>query len=140
MHKSSKIAIKMHQHEFKLSTKKKKMKPKEIKLAKVGLYIVLIFVLCHSVRWVPNFYELTHPGADEPYWVTIFMHLSHFVLVFNSSVNFYVYCLTHLDIVKNIKRCFSKKTNDSCIYIPCHNSGIIISSNYMITLGNCFNR
>ena len=104
-------SIKMNQYEFTLSTKKKKMKPKEIKLAKVGLYIVLIFVLCHSVRWVPNFYELTHPGADEPYWVTIFMHLSHFVLVFNSSVNFYVYCLTHLDIVKNIKQCFSKKTN-----------------------------
>ena len=103
--------VKLNQNEFALSTKKKKIKPKEIKLAKVGLYIVLIFVLCHSVRWVPNFYELIHSGADQPYWVTVFMHLSHFVLVFNSSVNFYVYCLTHLDIFKNMKQCFRKKTN-----------------------------
>ena len=106
-------SINLSPNEFasKPTKKKKKMKPKEIKLAKVGLYIVLIFVLCHSVRWVPNFYELTHSGDNQPHWVTIFMHLSHFVLVFNSSVNFYVYCLTHLDIIKNMKQCFSKKTH-----------------------------
>ena len=89
-----------------LSTKRKKMKPKEIKLAKVGLYIVLIFVLCHSVRWIPNFYELSHPGDNAPPWVDAFMHISHFVIVFNSSVNFYIYCLTHLNVVEKIRRCY----------------------------------
>jgi hypothetical protein len=93
-----------------LKTKNKTIKPKEIKLATVGLWIVLIFVLCHSFRWVPNFYELAHTGADQPYWVDWFMHLSHFVLVFNSSVNFYIYCLTHLNILQKTRKCFGKKT------------------------------
>ena len=87
-----------------------KIKPKEIKLATVGLWIVLIFVLCHSFRWIPNFYELAHTGAKQPYWVDWFMHLSHFVLVFNSSVNFYIYCLTHLNILEKIRKCFGNKT------------------------------
>ena len=87
------------------------MTAKEVKLAKVGLYIVLIFVICHSVKWVPNFYELVHQGTEEPKWVDVFMHISHFVIVFNCSVNFYIYCLTHLDIVEKIRLCFGKKAN-----------------------------
>ena len=92
-----------------LKTRKKKMKPKEIKLAKVGLYIVLIFVLCHSVRWIPNFYELSHSGDTQPSWVDAFMHISHFVIVLNSSVNFYIYCLTHLNVLEQVRKCFGKR-------------------------------
>ena len=88
---------------------KRNITPKEVKLAKVGLYIVLIFVMCHSVKWVPNFYELVHQGTEEPKWVDVFMHISHFVIVFNCSLNFYIYCLTHLDIVEQIWLCFGKK-------------------------------
>ena len=97
------------QDKNKLNSRTKKMKPKEIKLAKVGLYIVLIFVLCHSVRWVPNFYELSHSGKTQPPWVDAFMHISHFVIVLNSSVNFYIYCLTHLNIIGKIRECFGNK-------------------------------
>ena len=34
-------------------------KKNEIALAKVSMAIVFIFILCHSVRWIPNVYELT---------------------------------------------------------------------------------
>ena len=33
-------------------------KKNEIALAKVSLTIVLIFILCHSVKWIPNIYEV----------------------------------------------------------------------------------
>ena len=38
-------------------------KKNEIALAKVGLTIVLIFILCHSVKWIPNIYELVRKSS-----------------------------------------------------------------------------
>ena len=31
---------------------------KEIVLAQVSLVMVLMFILCHSIKWIPNIYEL----------------------------------------------------------------------------------
>jgi hypothetical protein len=31
---------------------------KETVLAQVSLFMVLVFILCHSIKWVPNIYEL----------------------------------------------------------------------------------
>ena len=36
----------------------KRIKPSEIMLAKVSFFIVFVFIICHSVRWIPNIYEL----------------------------------------------------------------------------------
>ena len=33
-------------------------KKNEMLLAKVSLTIVFIFILCHSVKWIPNIFEL----------------------------------------------------------------------------------
>ena len=33
---------------------------KEVVLAKVSLAIVVVFIICHSVKWIPNIYELLH--------------------------------------------------------------------------------
>ncbi len=33
-------------------------KKKDVLLAKISLVIVFVFIVCHSVRWVPNIYEL----------------------------------------------------------------------------------
>ena len=41
-----------------VTTKKSRIKPSEIMLAKSSLFIVFVFVSCHSVRWIPNIYEL----------------------------------------------------------------------------------
>merc|ERR1711879_951241 len=72
------------------------LKTTEITLAKISCLIVAVFVVCHSIRWIPNIYEL-HQGAvgkdiHWPVWVYCTQYLSHWLTVINSSVNFYIYC------------------------------------------------
>jgi hypothetical protein len=31
----------------------------------VSLVIVVIFILCHSLRWIPNLWELKHAGLKK---------------------------------------------------------------------------
>ena len=73
---------------------------KEIVLAKVSLTIVFVFILCHSFKWIGNVYELTHD--DWPDWIKITTNFSHLALVFNSSVNFYIYLGKHWRTTFNI--------------------------------------
>lgn len=65
----------------------------------MGLTIVLIFILCHSVKWIPNIYELVRLSWNDkrqwPSWVESTTHVAHFLMSVNSSVNFYVYCVKH---------------------------------------------
>ena len=47
---------------------------KEIKLSQIGLYIVAVFISCHSFKWIPNIYELQQSGLgmeefDWPTWI-----------------------------------------------------------------------
>ena len=75
-------------------------KKNEVALAKVSLTIVLIFILCHSVKWIPNIYELLRLSSNDkrqwPSWIESTTHVAHFLMSFNSSVNFYVYCAKHV--------------------------------------------
>ena len=67
-------------------------------LAKVSFFIVFVFVICHSIRWIPNIYELilriqTKDVENHwPYWIESITQISHFLTVLNSSVNFYIFC------------------------------------------------
>ena len=36
---------------------------KEVVLAKISLAIVLVFIVCHSIKWIPNIYELLHVSS-----------------------------------------------------------------------------
>ena len=74
----------------------------ERELAKVSLIVSIIFVICNSIRWIPNIYELIlrlkHEdvkGFEWPGWVNCMIQVNHFLIVFNSSVNFYIYYFTH---------------------------------------------
>jgi len=68
---------------------------REIRLAQVSLGIVAVFITSHSVKWIPNIWELVH--ADNkvelkwPIWVEYITCLSHLLTTLNSSVNFYIY-------------------------------------------------
>ena len=88
-------SISINERRSSLSSSKKN----EIALAKVSLAIVLIFILCHSVRWIPNVYELVRivrgQKEDWPSWIESLTHISHFLTTLNSSVNFYIYCFKH---------------------------------------------
>ncbi|XP_040579725.1 FMRFamide receptor [Lepeophtheirus salmonis] len=73
-------------------------KRKEIILAKVSLAIVFVFFICHSVKWIPNIYELIQVGTGRlvwPHWIETITNVSHLLTTFNSSVNFYIYFAKH---------------------------------------------
>ena len=73
----------------------------EMVLAKVSVSIVFFFVLCHSVKWVPDIYEIVYgyyeieEAYDPPEWIQICTNVSIFLTTLNSSVNFYIYIVTH---------------------------------------------
>ena len=79
----------------------------EILHAKVSILIVVVVILCHTVRWVPNIYELIQRIYAEgacikwPVWVESLTHISHFLTVVSCSLNFYIYYLTHYGLPFN---------------------------------------
>ena len=77
----------------------------EIRLAKVSLMIVFIFILCHSARWIPNVYELCSRFSNNDLvwkaWVESVTNVSNFLVVLSSSVNFFIYYVTHYRIIRS---------------------------------------
>ena len=100
---------------------KKVTRANEILLAKVSVIIVIFFVICHSVRWIPIIYGivynhyLTEQDFVLPRWVEICINISGFLTIANSSVNFYIYILTHFHVLPSNEffQCFFCKTGSS---------------------------
>jgi len=72
----------------------------EIKLSQISLAIAAVFVLCHTVKWIPNTWELITMMTigkvhKWPTWVNFIASASHLLIVFNSSVNFFIYFAKH---------------------------------------------
>ncbi len=66
-------------------------------MAMLFFIIILFFVVCHSGKFVLNFYEISQLFYDEedkkwPLWAFLLTRINHFLLVINSSVNFFIYC------------------------------------------------
>ena len=80
----------------------------EVMLAKVSLVIVVVFIICHSIKWIPNIYELVqrldtdNEKLEWPFWIDTITQISHFLMVLNSSTNFYIYWITHTSIPLSI--------------------------------------
>ena len=95
--------LRVQQPSFKIS---KRLKVTEIMLARVSLLITFVFVICHSIRWVPNIHELVQRINDQdiqwPSWVDSFTCVSHFLTVLNSSVHFYIYYFTRNQITSHV--------------------------------------
>jgi len=75
---------------------------KELKLSQVSLVITVIFVLCHSVKWVPNVWELRQVGSEAsrqggewPEWLQVTTHFSHLLTTLNGSTSVYIYLVKH---------------------------------------------
>ena len=81
------------------------IKTSELRLAKVSLMIVFVFIICHSARWIPNIYELYSRVISDDLiwspWVESVTNVSNFLVVLNSSVNFFIYCVTHYRLISN---------------------------------------
>jgi len=73
----------------------------EIRLASISVGIVAVFITCHTVKWVPNIWELAQLGDQPiadiswPGWLNYITCISHLLTTFNSSVNFYIYSFKH---------------------------------------------
>ena len=91
------------------------IKLNEIMLAKVSLVIVTVFIICHSIKWIPNIYELVQRFTTEeenlrwPFWIDTITKISHFLAVLNSSTNFYIYWITHNGVPSNIFCAISRR-------------------------------
>ena len=63
-----------------------------VTLVKITLAIVITSVFCHSIKWAPTLFEMV--DVDEYHKsesIKIVDHVSHFLLVFNASICFYIY-------------------------------------------------
>ena len=43
-------------------------------MLQVSLLIVVVFIICHSIRWIPNIWEMKQAGTDKdkirwPHWI-----------------------------------------------------------------------
>ena len=80
-------------------------KDNEILLAKVSVIIVMIFIMCHSLRWIPITYGIVYnhfildQNFEKPQWIEILNNVSGFLTVMCSSINFFIYVATHFHVL-----------------------------------------
>ena len=85
-------------------------KKNQMLLAKTNLVMVLTFILCHSLRWIPNAYEYKYNQMyDDQSWVQSVEYISHLLIALSSSANSYIYRLTHYNLFSKIKRSIRQK-------------------------------
>jgi len=77
---------------------------KELNFFFIMLVIVIVFILCHTPRIVVDTWEFSHlkyikqcpEELNRPFlpsiWIECLTHVSHVLSIFNSSVNFIIYC------------------------------------------------
>jgi hypothetical protein len=86
-----------------LPTINNRMERQEIRLAVTNLVIVLIFIICHSVIWIPKIYEALMGTHTDMKRVFHGFKLGYFFTALNSSINCYVYFFTHYDPMTSFK-------------------------------------
>jgi hypothetical protein len=78
-----------------------RMRNKQLQMANINITIVIIFILCHSLSQIPTIHELCQRsiiGENVTKWahkdlMYTLTEISQVLVVFNSSVNFYVYMI-----------------------------------------------
>ena len=96
-----------------------KTKKNQMLLAKTNLVIVLTFILCHSLRWIPNIYEFKYKEMyDETSWVQSVQYISHLLITTSSSVTSYIYRFTHFNLFSKLKRSIGKNVQN--YHLPCN--------------------
>jgi hypothetical protein len=67
---------------------------RENRLTRISLGIVWLFLFCHIWKLIPTVYELIYSNeTDWPVWMYYIKHLSHALIVLNSSLNFLIYAI-----------------------------------------------
>ena len=97
--------IRHHQHRM-----SKRKLTKEIDLARILVWIVTIFIVCHSLRLFLDIHEIAvidqvrecPPSQMFPPWIFILLSISKLLIVVNSSANMIIYCCLNA----KFRRCF----------------------------------
>jgi len=77
----------------------KLIRKREVVISRVSVYIVVIIVSCHTIRIVPNMWEIAQTFNREdggkafywPPWVDLVTAISHLALTTSCSISFYIY-------------------------------------------------
>ena len=93
----------------------------EDKTAIIFFFITLLFIICHSPRLILDINELFNLkntnqcyAANMPHiplWIFVMMHISHFCLVLNATLNMVVYGFLCPNFQKELKCVFSRNLN-----------------------------
>lgn len=70
-----------------------RLRARERRLARTGLTIVGIFIICHTLKTVPSVFEIFGQDPRAVAGCSLLLLLGHLLLAINSSVNFLVYFL-----------------------------------------------
>jgi len=72
-------------------TRDSKLRKRERRLARISILIVIIFIICHSVKNIPNIVEIFGEDPRKVPVISQILLIGHLLLSVNSSVNFLVY-------------------------------------------------
>ena len=64
---------------------------RENRLTRISLAIVWLFLFCHIWKLIPTTYEVFYGDEEYPVCMHYIKHLSHALIVLNSSLNFLIY-------------------------------------------------
>ena len=76
----------------------------EDRLSRISVGIVSLYIICHIWRIVPTAYEAIYSEegfllSKWPTWLIHIYHLSHLLIVTNSSINFLIYVVLWNDVL-----------------------------------------
>ncbi len=82
-----------------------KLRKKDVGMAKVSLVIVFIFIICHSVKWIPNIYELSKVVS----YTSCQFHQHFYAQIFCTNVILAAFSSYVLALAKNLyEKCTRK--------------------------------
>jgi len=83
------------------------LRRRELRLARISLLIVIIFIICHSLKIFPSLFEIL---GYPPELIPGILPLSHLLLTINCSVNFLVYYLASGRALSKLLPTYSAKS------------------------------
>lgn len=97
------------------------IRKKDVLMSKVGVYISIVIVFCHSIRLIPNTWEFSEryiKGDNNedhtwPLWIDVICMLSNLALTCSSSITFYIYYAMYASKKRKFLRRFGESRRSS---------------------------
>ena len=117
--------MKRYKKKVNANTKEGQKRFSEVYMAKFNFVVVIVFILCYSLHYVPVIYRcymILMPSKDEnyfeePIWIWVIISLSRVLEAFNSSISFAWFLFKHRLIEKLVIKatcpCFNHQLNST---------------------------